>query len=301
MKPLFPKRLCKGETIGIAAPAGAFNIEKFNQGIEILKNQGFNVVTPEGIFNQKSYFAGSDTERAKILNRLFADKSIKAIIAARGGFGSMKILNLINFNSIRKNKKIFIGFSDISAILGHIWKQSRLVCFHGPVVTNLNSIDALSIQSLIYAISSDNTIEIKTSLNHVIKKGTSEGIILGGNLSTICHLVGTPFQINFRNSIMFIEDINEPPYKIDRMLTQMNLAGCFNGIKGIMLGSFENCGDLNEIYKILDEQFMKKKIPILGGFDIGHSTRNLTIPLGIKAIIDTNNNSLIYKKCATEK
>ncbi len=298
-KPILPPRLRPGDTIGIVAPASSFNIGEFDRGVKALESMGFNTVIPDDLFMREGYLAGSDANRAGQVNRFFADNSIDAIFCARGGFGSMRILPLLDFTSIKQNPKIFVGFSDVSALLSAFYAKCGFVTFHGPVVSMLGDVTRETRERLFSIITSDLRYEIKTEKGVDIRPGSASGPVAGGNLTTLCHLIGTEFEPDFRGHILFLEDRGEASYRIDRMLTQMKLAGCLNGIAGIALGSFEDCGPMNEIIGIVANVFKDFHIPILGGFDIGHGRNNITVPLGLDATLDTGKRSLLFHHAPT--
>ncbi len=296
-----PARLSPGDTIGIVAPAGPFDRDTFERGTRSLEDLGFEVFTPPGLLDANGYLAGSDQHRAQFINQLFADKSIDAIICARGGYGSIKILPLLDYQAIADNPKVFIGFSDITVLLTVLADRCGLVTFHGPVVTSLADASAETSHSLVQAVSSDAKLEIKGAGGITINPGSRSGIVGGGNLTTLCHLVGTPYAPSFADKILFLEDRAEAPYRIDRMLVHMKLAGCFENLAGIALGSFENCGPIDDIYHIVAEAFQDEPLPILAGLDIGHGKNNLTLPFGIEATLDADGHSLSYHRAATMK
>ena len=299
IKPLIPPRLRRGDTIGIVAPASHFNLEKFNTGIAVLESMGFNTSIPEILFNKKEYFAGSDLERAEMVNRYFADPTIKAIICARGGYGSIRTLPLLDYKIIQKNPKIFVGFSDISALLSTLYLKCRLVTFHGPTVTTLSNSDDRTKDSLLSMMTSSEKPKIAMESGISIQTGSASGPVLGGNLRTLCHLLGTPFQPDFQGCILFLEDRGEAPYRIDRMLSHMKLAGCFNGLAGLILGTFEDCGNTGDIIRIAGDIFKDDKIPILAGLEVGHEKRNLVVPTGLHATIHADKKLLIFHEPAT--
>jgi len=298
-KSVKPSRLKPGDTIGIVAPAGPFDPEKFMKGKTVLESMGFQTFFDEGIFQKHGFLAGTDTQRADQVNRLFADPSIQAIVCARGGYGSLRILSLLDFETIQTHPKIFLGFSDISALLSVLYDQCDLVTFHGPVVTTLASATEKTIMAMKTALTSDAPLELTTENGTVIKPGVCSGLVAGGNLTTLCHLVGTPYAPNFKGKILLLEDVGEMPYRIDRMLTQMKLAGCFNEIAGLILGVFKECGHLNEIVEIFDNIFEDLDSPILAGFDMGHGEHNLTLPIGLGATLDTDKQRLLFHEPAT--
>jgi muramoyltetrapeptide carboxypeptidase len=294
-----PARLKTGDKIGIVAPAGPFEGDAFEQGLKLLEEMGFEIYVPEGLLDARGYLAGTDEHRAEVVNRLFADESIDGLICARGGYGSLRILPMLDYDTIAKNPKILAGFSDITALLTVLFDRCGLVTFHGPVVTSLADAHELTISSLFETITSDGKLEIEVSNGATLQPGTASGIMCGGNLATLCHLVGTPFAPSFTGKILFLEDRAEPPYKIDRMLKQMQLAGCFEGIAGIVLGSFEDCGPVEDLFRIIKDIFANTRVPILGGMDSGHGSLNLTLPMGVEATLDADLQVLTYRQAAT--
>jgi len=291
-KSIRPPCLKPGDTIGIVAPAGPFDPEKFVRGKAVLETMGFRIFYDESIFQQHGFLAGTDAQRADQMNRLFADPSVQAIVCARGGYGSMRILPLLDYQTIQLHPKIFMGFSDVSALLTMLYEQCGLVTFHGPMVTSLAGATEKTISAMKTALTSDGPLELVPEEGKTIKPGISSGILCGGNLTTLCHLVGTPYATNFKGKILLLEDVGEMTYRIDRMLTQMKLAGCFNGMAGLILGAFKKCGQLNEIVEIFGNIFHDADIPILAGFDIGHGETNLTVPLGQDATLDAGKKRL---------
>ncbi|MBA3037391.1 MAG: LD-carboxypeptidase [Desulfobacterium sp.] len=294
-KTLIPSVLKTGDTIGIAAPASPFDRNRFIKGISMLESMGFNTYTPEEIYNVKGYLAGTDYQRAAIINNLFSDTNIKAVFFARGGFGSMKLLPLLDYSVISNNPKILIGYSDISALLAAIYKKCGLVSFHGPMLTTLGYASKKAIRSMLSVLTSQSDIKIKMNRAVVLTPGKVSGILLGGNLSTLCHLTGTPYLPNFKGRILFIEDRHEALYRIDRMLTHMKLAGCFKGLAGLVIGSFTECGPVKKVYELIQDLFKEYDIPVLAGLEAGHGKENLTIPFGLKTELDTDSKTLSFK------
>lgn len=298
-KPKRPPRLTPGDTIGIVAPAGPFDHTVFRQGLSTLKSMGFQTRVRDEIYGKTGYLAGSDAQRAQLVNRLFKDPEVQAIVCARGGFGCLRLLPLVDFDVIQTHPKIIVGFSDITALLIAITSRSGLVTFHGPMVTTLAAASEMTRHTLSAAIASDTALEMTPANGIVIQPGEAKGPVIGGNLTTVCHLLGTPFEVGFQGHILLLEDRGEAPYRIDRMLSQMKLAGCFEGMAGLVLGSFEDCGPLDGIYQIFQEHFQDIPIPILGGFDVGHGKQNLTLPLGLAATLDTDLQLLSFDEPAT--
>ena len=294
-----PARLKPGARIGIIAPAGPFDDETFGRGTRILEKMGFEVFIPPQLLDARGYLAASDQHRAQLVNQLFADKSTDAVICARGGYGSIRILPLLDYEIMADNPKVFIGFSDISVLLNVFTDRCGLATFHGPVVTSLADSNAETRKSLMQAVSSDARLEFRAPEGTTVKAGSATGAVCGGNLTTICHLVGTPYAPAFVNKILFLEDRGEAPYRVDRMLVHMKLAGCFENLAGIVLGSFENCGSMESVLNIVSEIFAPYAFPILAGLEAGHGQNNLTIPLGVEATLDADRHMLAYHRAAT--
>ena len=297
--PIRPPRLKPGDTIGIVAPASPFDQKTFGQGIRSLESMGFQTRVPDEIFEKNGYLAGSDSHRAGLVMQFFEDHSVNALLCARGGFGSLRILPLLDFKIIRQNPKIFVGHSDITALLAAITAKSRLVTFHGPLVTTLANAPEMTCSTLLTAISSNAIVELKPAQGIALKAGRARGRVIGGNLTTLCHMLATPFEPRFENHILLLEDRGEAHYRIDRMLFQMKLAGCFKGIAGIVLGSFQDCGSLDGIFRIFEEHFKDMSLPILAGFDVGHGPQNMTLPVGLEATLDADEQILSFDQPAT--
>jgi len=293
-----PAALKPGDTIGIAAPASPFDEKAFEEGVQLLKSMGFDVKVSKGVFKRNGYLAGSDPERADLLMGLFQDTSIRAVFCARGGFGSMKILPLLDFQVIRDNPKILVGFSDITALSLAVYHRCGLVSLHGPLVTTLRKGSEKTVDALQSAVSSTKPPVLKPSRPYVVKSGQASGPVLGGNLATLTHLMGTPYEPSLEGALLFLEDCKEPPYRIDRMMSQLRLAGRLEKISGIILGTFEDCGILDEVYSIIDKAFSQKEVPILGGFDFGHGPENVALPIGPQAVLDTGEPHLRFAESA---
>lgn len=304
MSRLIPPALKSGDTIGVVAPAGPFDGKLLDAGVRELEKMGFRVFIPNDLLHGRhvcdDYLFGSDAQRAAMVEKLFESSDIDAIMCARGGYGSLRILPRLNYDTIRKNPKIFIGFSDVTALLMVLAEKCGLVTFHGPMVTTISNTKTASIEQLfdLLTLSKNICLSCNPQRSRAIKSGKAYGKLCGGNLATLCHLIGTPFEPNFKECIVFIEEINEPLYKIDRMLFQMKLAGCFEHIRGLVLGSFKTCGEYELIYDMVEHVFQDIDIPILTGLDVGHCKQNYTIPVGLNAVMDTYQRTLTFQQAA---
>jgi len=255
---------------------------------------GFRIVIPESLYEKKGYLAGGDRRRAYQLNSLFGDTEVKGIVCARGGFGSMRILSMLDYELIEKNPKVFAGFSDISALLWALYMKTGLGTFHSPNAASLADAPRKTVDAMFSAVSAKSSFEIRAEQGIQIRPGIAKGPLAGGNLTTLCHLAGTPFAPDFGGHILFLEDTGEAPYRIDRALSHMKLAGCFENISGLALGSFEGCGPVWDIYNIFHEIFSEYEIPALAGFDSGHGKENITLPLGLETTLDTYGKKIFF-------
>ncbi len=295
-----------GDTIGICAPSARFDLQKFNKGVKVLHSLGYKVKIPKEIFEKKRYLAGDDILRANVINQLFSDSDIDGILCARGGFGAMRILDHLDWDLLNKNPKLFIGFSDICSLLlsildrtgdrikDVIWDKIGNIVIHGPTVVSLATAQDKTIESFQDTIQG-RFREIEMLKGQILKFGKSLGVLKGGNISTISHLIGTEFQPDFNNSILFLEDIREPAYKIDQMLSQMKMAGMFKQITGVVTGSFEQCDNDQYLREIILEMFEEYNIPIVMGIDAGHGKINLSLPMGRYIEINAAKNRKILK------
>jgi muramoyltetrapeptide carboxypeptidase len=289
-----PKRLKSGDTIGIVAPAGPFERERFYEGIAAIQAMGFAVRVDERIFSRRGYLAGADMERASQFNAMVADEQVQAVMCARGGYGSLRMLDALDYAAIAAAAKPFIGFSDITALHRAILLRSALVTFHGPMVTTLARSDDATRLSLLKALTEPVAPPVDLSGARVLIPGIAQGVLTGGNLATLCHLTGTAVGKDFEGQVVLLEDIGEAPYRIDRMLTQMKMAGLFDGVAGFVLGSFEDCGPADEIDALVAEVFDGWDVPIVSGAPIGHGPGNWTVPLGIVVRMDTSRNEVVF-------
>lgn len=284
----------KGDCIGLVAPAGSLiSKNKFNSGVQILEQQGFRVKFNQKLLNGKGYLAGSDFERAEDFNRLWSDPEIKGLIAARGGYGSMRMVDQIDMKQIRKHPKILIGFSDLTVLLNAVYRETGLITYHGPVVTTLADIDKLSYRSFFNVLTDKSPAFIKPVKLKILKDGNARGVLLGGNLTTLVHTIGTPYEIPWHQTVLFIEDIGESPYRLDRLFTHLSQAGRLQKIKGLILGTFtddqkkENAQMQKSVRNRVLELLAEYDIPIWANFPIGHSHRNITLPLGTEVEMDS--------------
>jgi len=287
---LISSRLKKGDTIGLISPAGPENADKIKESINFLKSLGFNIKEGKHIYNKLGYLAGSDKDRAEDFINMFLDPDVNMILCVRGGYGTMRILPLIDFNIIKLNPKIFAGFSDITTLLNNIALKCNLITFHSPMC-NSNFLDKYTLKSFLDTLMLGyNRFIIKNPKGSSIEsfsEASPIGQLVGGNLSLICSTIGTPFEVDTKNKILFIEEVGEEPYKIDRMLTHLLLCGKLQSCLGIILGQFTKCELPHYERSLTLEQVIKDRIlslnkPTLVNFQSGHSYPKLTLPIGAK-------------------
>ncbi len=304
-----PPRLKKGDMVGLIAPGSPFTNSQFKKAVKNIESLGLRIKYGKYLNEKNGYLAGTDEQRLSDLHEMFEDNAINGIWCIRGGYGTARLLPKIDYKIIRKNPKIFIGFSDITALLNAIFHKSGLVCFHGPVgasdFTNF-TVNHLK-QLIIDDVKQDLTItrRAKEDKFKVLNSGKAEGCLVGGNLSLIAALVGTKYQLSFKDKILFLEDIGEQPYRLDRMLTQIRQSSDLDKAAGIVLGIFENCDANNPdrsltLMEMFDDQFSELSMPIVYGMPFGHVANQCTFPLGINVQFDADKGELKFQETAVE-
>lgn len=289
-----------GSTIGIISPASPEIPENIKSGIDFLKNSGFTVKEGKHIYDKWGYLAGTDKDRACDLMSMFMDDEVDMILCIRGGYGTMRILPLIDFEIIRTHPKILAGFSDITTLLNSIYQRCNLITFHSPMCTS-NFEDNITLDSFINTLTQGNLpYSIKNPKDMELECfniGDSSGQLVGGNLSLICSTVGTPYAIETTDNILFIEDVGVNPYEIDRMLTQLLLSDKLQVCSGIIIGQFTNCQLRHyerslTIDEVINDRILNLGIPTFVNLASGHSYPKLTLPIGAKASLNFDNRSI---------
>jgi muramoyltetrapeptide carboxypeptidase len=286
-----PAALQAGDTVGIIAPSSGFLRDEFEAGCSHLLRMGYKAFYLPSIFERELYFGGSVQRRVDEFHAMFARPEVKAILCARGGYGCNYLLPHLDLDIVRANPKIFVGCSDVTTLLTYLSDAAGLVTFHGPMVAGdfarPNGVDEPSWQA---AVSSDQTVarEFGEGELKVLRPGTAEGLLYGGCLSLLCASLGTPYEIRSEGTMLFIEDRAERPYRVDRMLMQLKLAGKFDGVHGIIFGEMIDCEEAGSRDYTLQDIVMRVlsdvKVPIVFGLKSGHVSSNaLTLPFGVKA------------------
>jgi muramoyltetrapeptide carboxypeptidase len=310
-----PAHLEFGDTLGLISPASPpADPKDVDAAIAALEELGFKVKPGRNLRKRLGFLAGTDRERASDLMTMFFDKKVNGIVCLRGGYGTPRILPLLDYKAIRQNPKVFVGCSDITALLCAFLKKSNLNGFHGPMPVAfvrpehpefsrtgwLKAVTRPMAPGSICEGYEEETISI-------LRRGMASGILVGGNLSLLAALMGTPFQPDFRDKILFLEDVDEKPYRIDRMLTQLLLSGALDRVAGIAIGVCKGCEDpkaatagefRQSAADVFKERVLPLKVPMVMGLPFGHIPFNATLPVGIMATLDANKGDLIITEPA---
>lgn len=285
-----PKKLEKGDTISIIAPSGGVESdENLLRATAYLKSLGYNVKWGKNVLKTNKYLAGTDNERLEDLHNAFKDKGINAIIALRGGYGAIRLINKIDYNLIKQNPKIFAGYSDITGLSAMLLKHSGLITYSAPMINGdfgIKSKDKFTIDNFFKTVATTEKQEIKAQT--ILKEGKASGITFGGNLATLVSLCGLDFIPN-QKFIFFAEDLNEPVYKLDKMFTQLlNIEKFRKNISGIVFGEFLDIDNDEWLNSLQKEIVQELKVPAISGLKITHAREKLTIPIGIESAISND-------------
>ena len=278
-----PPALRPGDLIAAAAPAGAVKKRDFFKGVELIASLGYCVTWREDIFSRWGYLAGSDERRAEELNGYLGDPEVRAILFARGGYGSSRLEGRLKLGPLCRRPKIIAGYSDISALLLKISLETGMNVFHGPFVTDTPR----DVRRLMKFLGVDAG---HASMGGLVplREGRAQAPVTGGNLTMLAHSIGTPFEVRTEGRILFVEEVNEAPYRIDRHVRQLLLAGKLKRIRGLLLGSFHGCGRgaSRQAGEIFLDALGRAKIPVAAGFPAGHGSGNRPFPMGSRATFD---------------
>lgn len=280
-----PPYLRKGDTIGLVCPAGYMAAEKTETCIQVLEKWGFRVKTGKTIGNQHHYFSGTDKERLDDLQYMMDDKGVNAILCARGGYGTSRIIDDINWKIYRKNPKWIIGYSDVTVLHCHLYRKLGIASIHAPMAGAFSEGENEFVLSLKKAITGKNLV-YKTKTHELNRIGEAQGPLLGGNLSLLAHLTGTPSIPLLKGAILFIEDVGEYLYNIDRMLLQLDRAGHLKGLAGMIIGGFTDCKDTvtpigKDAYGLISDRLSKYRFPVAFDFPVSHDKNNVALRVGM--------------------
>ncbi|MFF5178265.1 LD-carboxypeptidase [Micromonospora sp. NPDC000316] len=294
-----PPVLCPGDTVLLVSPSGPTSPERVARGVELLTGWGLRPVLAPNAYARRGYLAGADELRAADLNAAFTDPLVRGVICTRGGYGVQRIVDTLDMAAVRRDPKVVAGFSDITALQFALWRGARLAGVHGPGAawrderTPLRSAESLHAALMttepvtVTAVPGEDTFDVRVA-------GRTTGTLLGGNLCMIAASVGTPDLPDLTGAVLLVEDVQEPPYKVDRMLTQLRRAGVLDGLAGVAVGQFTGCADGwdTTITDVLGERLGDLGVPVLGGLPIGHGPGQLTVPVGTPAVLDATAGTL---------
>lgn len=298
-----PKPLKKGDKIALIGASSPTPQDRIEPSIKAMEELGFEVVLGESARGYHGFLSGSDELRANDINNMFEDKSIKGIFAIRGGYGAARLLDMLDYDMIKKNPKVFAGYSDVTALHNVFNEKCKLITFHTPMASTefYKGVDEYTMNYFKKNIFSDEPLGIlKNPVDQEIKtlvSGKAKGKLVGGNLSLITSMMGTPYELDTKGKILFLEDVDESPYRIDRMLLQLKQGGKFKDAEGIILGAWTNCEPKEDenslsLMEIFEELIIPENKPTIYNLACGHCMPTISIPMGAKIKINTENNEI---------
>lgn len=301
---LHPNVLRPGDAVALVSPAGPLAESRVQAAVQELTSWGLRPRVYPHALDSHSFYAGTDEHRVADLNDALADPEIRAVLCTRGGYGVQRILAHVDFDAVRRDPKLLIGFSDITALHGALWTHTRLATVHGPVAGQLE-LGGLFASTVRHALMNTEPVVVEASADEptyrVRTSGIAEGILLGGNLSMLSTCVGTPYMPDLEGAILLIEDVNEAAYRIDRLLTHLRNCGILQRVAGVAVGQFSEPGNGNAVIKpadVLIERLGDLGIPVLGGLSIGHGDRNIAVSLGTFTRLDADSGTLTVAAAA---
>jgi muramoyltetrapeptide carboxypeptidase len=311
-----PERLNRGDVVGILSPASAPPDPKaIDRSIEVVEHLGFKPLLSQHARKRWGFLAGNDRERAGDIMSMFCNRRVKAIICVRGGYGTSRLLSTLDYKVIRDNPKIFVGYSDITSLHCAFLAKSKLISFHGPMMNSDFIREDLPkftlecfLRTLMEPVRAGSILQgYKKKTVSVLRRGLASGRLIGGNISILCATLGTPYQPSFKNGILFFEDLDEVPYRFDRMLTHLLNAGVLQQVAGVAIGINANCFDpkartAKEYRQTMEDVFKERlgplKIPVVCGLPFGHVPMNATLPIGVRVTLDGVRGDLIVEEAA---
>jgi muramoyltetrapeptide carboxypeptidase len=312
MQIIKPKTLKHGDVVGVAAPASPpASEEQLARGIRYLESLGYRIELGKHVLSKRGYLAGTDRERVSDLHELFSNKNIRAIFTARGGYGCTRILPLLDYRLIRRNPKIVVGYSDITALQLAFLSKAGLVSFSGPMVAvemagKFHGEAEEQFWRCLTSAAKPRPIQVNQTKRRIVQRGIEEGILLGGNLSLVASLVGTDYFPKYKPSILMLEEIEERPYRVNRMLNQLRLADVFKRTTGIVLGEFTGCEAESgkpslTLQQVFEDSFLDYNFPVAGHIQNGHVNDLLTVPFGVRVRLDATRGRLSFLENAVER
>lgn len=309
--PTKPERLSPGDRIAVVSPASpAADAQNLDRAVAMVEALGFQVQLARNVRARHGFLAGSDRDRAGDLMRAFSDGKVRAILCVRGGHGVTRLLDRLDFETIRAHPKIFVGYSDLTALHAALQQRANLISFHGPMLNAdfaTHGFPKFTRESFLRTLTQPAApgsicAGYKGKTVSVLRSGKAVGELMGGNLTMLCALLGTPWQPSFRRKILCLEDVNEAPYRVDRMLTQLLNAGLLQQVAGVAVGLCAGCEDATvrrggeyrlSLADVLRERLLPLRVPVVAGLPFGHVATNATLPFGARALLDGRAGDLI--------
>ncbi len=288
----WPAPVAPGELVAVAAPASHVSRPAWEAGVQILQDWGFRVRCGPEVFEPRAYGVATDQLIARRFMEIWLDPEVKAIVGVRGGYGSLKLLPHLDLKALKTHHKRLVGFSDMTNLLWYFHHGLGLVTFHGPNVAQLPEVTPEARKNFYEWLTAPGPRAITYRNLTVLHPGVATGPLAGGNLTTLCHLVGTPYAPRLAGYLLFLEDHNEALYRLDRMLHHLIFAGVLDGVRGVVLGGFTHCGSQDGLLEVLTTALAPLNVPVLMGLPVGHQPDNHTLPLGAWARLDTGAASL---------
>jgi muramoyltetrapeptide carboxypeptidase len=278
--------------VGVVAPGFAVPPQALARGTAALTAMGFSVVLGRSVLSRDGYLAGGDAERAEDLDSMLADPAVRGIWFARGGYGTARLLDLLDWKAAARDPKVLVGYSDLTALFAVTVRRTRASCLYGPVVAELGdpaSYHAPSLKKML----AGGKVELRFPRRGVLREGRAKGRLLGGNLTVLAHLLGTPHAPDLRGAVLFLEDAGESAYRLDRLLQHLRMSGALRGIAAAVFGSFEPEPKRRKfppdrpLLELVREVFLPLGVPVVVGIPAGHLPGKWTLPIGGSAVLDT--------------
>lgn len=301
-----PPYLSKGDAIGIVCPAGYMSFEKVEACINTLRHWSFEVKVGKTVGSKFNYFSGTDEERLEDLQQMLDDDSVKAVLCARGGYGLTRIIDKISFKQFRKHPKWLIGYSDVTVLHAHVYRQYRIASLHSPMAGAFNHgvYNNEYLQSVHDALVGKR-MKYAAAPHDFNRPGRAKGTLVGGNLALLAHVTGTPSDVKTKNKILFLEDVGEYVYNVDRMMHQLKRSGKLDDLAGLIIGSFTEMKDTavpfgKNVYEVIYDAVKEYDYPVCFGFPVGHVSENYALKIGVKHSLRIDDDGVVLKERRNE-
>lgn len=291
---MWPPPLRPGDLVAVAAPASPVSPEAWQAGVQTLEAWGFRVQSCPEVFEERPWGQATDRHRARRFQEIWEDPDVKGIIAVRGGYGSLKLLPFLDTKRLARRPKRLVGFSDLTNLLLTLHQRLGVVTFHGPTLAQLPELTPEAQESWLSWLTTPGPRKITLAGLTALHPGTAQGRLVGGNLTTLCHLLGTPYAPRLDGALLFLEDHNEALYRLDRLAHHLLFSGALKSVHGILLGAFTGGCSQTHAEEVLALAFAPLGVPIAANLPVGHQANNHTIPLGASASLDTQAGSLDF-------